>query len=164
MRPSCAVVILLALCVLAISAASFAYAVSTRQQCILGALAEGRRSNAETVEGLYTKYFDIEALARQSFGGAKWKRAPEDVRLAHRARVKRFIIYTLVPRFKKASETVEFLSDSGSKVIGIMRYGGENKQVTWFFRGSCKFSNVCVMSDGCLTSLIGKEMQENTMK
>jgi ABC-type transporter MlaC component len=147
---------------LAMAAPSHAAKVSNaRQLCIVGAIAAGSAAlnNTAQLNALYDKYFNGEKIA-QLAAGNYWRQYDDAKKEAQRSRVQQVVVKTLAPNLSQyKGSDVKFLSESGSKVKGVVTARhGEKRRVTWHFdEQGCRFIDVSIDGLGSLIGLVGKE-------
>jgi MlaC protein len=145
--------------VLAVPAAAVGVSAS-RQSCIRDAMASGIAAigNTAQLNTLYERYFVEETIARVA-AGKDWMAYDPARKNAQRNRVRRFVVEALAPNLEKyGASNVKFVSESGSKVRGIITQpNGQKRTVIWDFAGPCQFVNITITGYGSLISFIGKE-------
>jgi hypothetical protein len=134
---------------------------SSRQSCILGAIAAGSAALSSRAElnVLYERYFVGEKIAKLAAGNY-WNQYDEAKKNAQRNRVQQVVVERLAPNLSQyRASKVRFVSESGSIVKGVVTAPhGERRRITWHFDGSgCKFVNVSIDGLGSLIGLVGKE-------
>lgn len=147
------------LCALLAGYAAAAAVSDSRQSCIRAAMAAGAKAlgSPSQLDRLYERYFAGERIA-QLAAGRDWLRYDKAQKSAQRNKVKRIVVSILAPSLSRyGSSKVKFVSESGSKVRGIvMGPNGQRRTVTWYFSGPCQFSNVSIAGFGSLISFVGK--------